>query len=185
MAWPDVIAPFAHGVPAGKGGSGILDGMRQHQFMRACFGIAVCTCIGVIITLFTRPESAEKQRGLVWGTISDGLRYYKGSAGTERPANIAHARPINSGAKPEYVGAGKLPVATISRNLAGRLQARVGDLLYVSDARRWTGGLNSAQMIVAATTDADDEQIVLDDLTFKQVVANRRADKPVSVECLY
>jgi solute:Na+ symporter, SSS family len=185
MAWPDVIAPFAHGVPAGKGGSGILDGMRQHQFMRACYGIVVCTCIAVVVTLFTRAEPMAKQRGLVWGTISDALRHYKGSAGAERPAGITRAAPMNSGANPQYVGAGKLPVATISRGLAARLHAAAGDLLYVSDARRWTGGLFSAQVIVSAVTESDGEQIVLDDLTFKQVVARRRAGRSVAVECLY
>jgi hypothetical protein len=185
MAVPDIIAPFAHGVPAGKGGNGIIDGLRQHQFMRACYGLVVCTVIGVAVTFLTRAEPAPKQRGLVWGTIRDALHSYKGSQGEERLKSRAKAIPANSGDEPNYIGAGKLPVATISRGLATRLQATTGDLLYVSDARAWTGGLYSAQVIVSNVSDLPNGQIVLDSLTFKQIVPNRRAEKAVVVERLY
>ncbi len=185
MAFPDLITPFAHGVPAGKGGSGLLDGMRQHQFMRACYGMVVCATIGIGVTLLTRSEPMEKQRGLVWGTIGDALRQYTGSAGEERFGSRAPAMPVNSGAQPNYVGAGKLPAVAVSRSLAAKLNAAVGDLLYVTDRRAWTGGLNSAQVVVSALTDSEDEEIVLDQTTFKQVVAARRTNKTVVVECLY
>jgi len=185
MIFPAVITPFAHGVPGGQAGDGFLDGMRQHQFMRACYGLSVCMVIGIVVTLLTRRDAKEKQRGLVWGTINEALHYYKGSAGTERPATKARALPANSGEEPRYVGAGKLPVATISRELATRLQATAGDLLYVSDARAWTGGLHSAQVIAAAVDETPGEEIRLDTLTFKQVVTGRRMGKPVFVERLY
>jgi solute:Na+ symporter, SSS family len=185
MVVPEVITPFAHGVPGGKSGGGFLDGMRQHQFMRACYGISVCMVIGIVVTLLTRRDSEQKQRGLVWGTISDALRYYKGSAGAERPPVKAEALPANSGAEAQYVGAGKLPVAIISRSLATRLQATAGDLLYVSDARSWTGGLHSGQVIISAIDETPGEVITLDALTFKQVVVKHRQSKPVSVERLY
>lgn len=70
---PQVITPFAHGVPTLDLGdqAGWLDGMKQYKFMRACYGMVVCSVIGVVVTLFTRPESAERQRGLVWGTVEE------------------------------------------------------------------------------------------------------------------
>lgn len=71
LALPQVVAPFAQGVPAGQGTRGFLAGLQQHAFMRACFGLAVSAAIGVGVTLFTRPESAQRLRGLVWGRRDD------------------------------------------------------------------------------------------------------------------
>lgn len=70
---PGLITPFAHGVPMVElpEDAGWLDGMKQYKFMRACFGMVVCTVIAVVVTLVTRPEPAEKQQGLVWGTVGE------------------------------------------------------------------------------------------------------------------
>jgi SSS family solute:Na+ symporter len=70
---PQVIAPFAHGVPTVDLGdrAGWLEGMKQYKFMRACYGMVICSAIGVVVTLFTKPESVERQRGLVWGTVQE------------------------------------------------------------------------------------------------------------------
>jgi SSS family solute:Na+ symporter len=54
---PDVIAPFAHGVPSTDGGDGLLGGMNEYKYMRAGYGIAVCLAIGIGVSLFTRPGS--------------------------------------------------------------------------------------------------------------------------------
>lgn len=63
---PEVIAPFAHGVPTVDAGDGILAGMNQHKYMRACYGLAISTAIAIIVTVFTRPEPRDKCAGLVW-----------------------------------------------------------------------------------------------------------------------
>ncbi len=64
---PEIIAPFAHGVPMAEAGSGLFAGMTQYKYMRALFGIAVCLVLAVTTALLTRPEPAEKRRGLVSG----------------------------------------------------------------------------------------------------------------------
>src|SRR5690606_39208595 len=100
---PEVITPLAHGVPMGDAGDGILSGMKQHKFMRAFYGIVACSVIGVIVTLLTRPETVERQRGLVWGTISDALAKYKGSPGKESPVTRTLALPrIYNGELPQH-----------------------------------------------------------------------------------
>ena len=78
---PSVITPFAHGVPMAVLGddAGWLDGMKQYKFMRACYGICVCSVIGVVVTFFTRPESESRQQGLVWGTIKNDPALVNGS----------------------------------------------------------------------------------------------------------
>jgi hypothetical protein len=63
---PEVIAPFAHGVPTVDAGDGLLAGMNQHKYMRACYGLAASTAIALIATAVTRPEPADRCRGLVW-----------------------------------------------------------------------------------------------------------------------
>ena len=88
---PEVIIPFAHGVPMTDVDEGFLAGAKQFKFMRACYGICVSAAIGVIVSWLTEPEPFEKQRGLVWGTIADALHRYKGSPGREREVGRAMA----------------------------------------------------------------------------------------------
>jgi hypothetical protein len=45
--------------------------MNQFKFMRACFGVAVSGLFGVAVTFFSKAEPAERQRGLVWGTVEE------------------------------------------------------------------------------------------------------------------
>ncbi len=68
---PQIITPFAHGVPMTEGGDSLLAGMNQFKFMRACFGVAVSGLFGVAVTFFSKAEPAERQRGLVWGTVEE------------------------------------------------------------------------------------------------------------------
>ena len=45
----------------------LVGGMTQYKYMRAFFGIAVCAVLAVGTALLTRPEPAERRRGLVSG----------------------------------------------------------------------------------------------------------------------
>ena len=64
---PEIIEPFAHGVPMAEAGAGVFGGMTQFKYMRAFFGIVVCAALAVTTALLTRPEPAERRRGLVSG----------------------------------------------------------------------------------------------------------------------
>lgn len=182
---PEVIAPFAHGVPETEAGDGILAGMRQYKFMRACYGLAVCSVIAVVVTYLTRPPSGERMRGLVWGTVADALRWYKGSVGEEGPVRRSAARVVR-GAADEVDAQTQLSRVTISRGLADRLGAGVGDLLYVRDRRGWLGGLYSGHALVGAVADdVGEERVVLPTSMWETIVRPGRAGKPVVVERLY
>jgi SSS family solute:Na+ symporter len=63
---PELITPFAHGVPMGDAGDGLFAGVKQYKFMRACYGLSVCTLVGVIVTFLTKPETDKDLRGLIW-----------------------------------------------------------------------------------------------------------------------
>ena len=71
FVFPEVITPFAHGVPMGERGPGILGGFQQYKFMRAFYGLAISGGIAIAVTLFTRPEPPAKCKGLVWGSTPE------------------------------------------------------------------------------------------------------------------
>jgi solute:Na+ symporter, SSS family len=185
MLFPAVIIPLAHGVPGGHTVGDFLAGMREQQFMRAFYGVVCCAIIGVVVTLLTRPEPVEKQRGLVWGTISDALRHYKGSPGVESPVTRATAKPQLLDTELPHFGTAELVGVRLSAAVARQLDAHVGDLVYLTDARWWTGGLHSAHVIVAEIIEAGEEAFVGMDATAYRNVVGTRKDKLVKLERLY
>lgn len=181
---PGVIAPFAHGVPMTDTGDGFLSGMRQFKFMRALYGISICTVVAVIVTLLTRPEPHERRRGLVWGTIADAIAHYKGSPGRERRARRATAYVRVSDTDRTHAKTG-LPLVCISRALAESLNAEPGDLLYISDSRTWLGGLRSTHAIVDEIADTPEPWIELGPAASSATIAAGREHLPVVVQLLY
>ncbi len=185
--WPEVIRPFAHGVPMGEAGDGIWGGLKQYKFMRACYGLSVSAAIGVGVTLITRPEPAERARGLVWGTVADALRHYKGSPGEEQRGKRALAAlVVRDDIAPLEVASG-LPTVALSAALAQAIDAGRGDLVYVSDARWWLGGLHSVHAVVGtvvSTAELEGSAVHVDRSTADQV-SPRGGGRPVSVERLY
>lgn len=182
---PQVIAPFAHGVPMADAGEGFLAGMRQYKFMRAFYGLSVSAVIGVVVALLTRPEPFERCRGLVWGTVADALKHYKGSPGVETAAKRARALPQLLPEEKPLQGAGRLPSVTISDGLAQAIEAKAGDLLYISDTRWWLGGLRSGHAILDAVEPGDEPIVKIGPETFASIVTPNRKAKPVLVERLY
>ena len=184
---PEVITPFAHGVPMKEVDEGFLSGMQQYKFMRACYGICVCTGIGVVVSLFTRPEPFERQRGLVWGTIADALRRFKGSPGTESESRTALALAVAATEDATSTDGAELPLVRISPTLAETLGVAPGDLVYVTDTRGWLGGLRSTHAVVHEITDTADDKstIELGPAAMAAVVTRRRKQKPLRVERLY
>ncbi len=183
---PELIAPFAHGVEPAETGEGLFAGAKQYKFMRACYGLAVSATIGVVVTLVTRPESEEKRSGLVWGTIAAAIERYKGAPGSESAIQIGSAVPrkLDFDAAPR--GDAQLPVVTISAGLSHQVWAREGDLIYISDSRRWLGGLRSAHAIVDRVDKSVAESVIeLGPGLWRDVVARGRADKALRVERLY
>lgn len=185
MLLPAVIVPFAHGVPGGNTAWDFLAGMKEQQFMRACYGVVLCALIGFVVTCFTRPEPPEKQRGLVWGTIADALRHYKGSPGRESPVRHATALPQKLDTELPHFGTAELAGVRVSSALARDLEVQPGDLVYVTDPRWWTGGLHSAHVIVAQIVDEGEQRTVaMDEKAFQNVVGPR-LNLPVRLERLY
>lgn len=187
--FPDLVTPFAHGVGPGEPGEGFFGGMKQHSYMRACYGIVVCSIIGVVVTLITKPEPFERMRGLVWGTVADAIRHFKGRPGTETVSDWLQAMPIlrEPGASDEDDEAASLSRVEISAPLAAAIGAEEGDHLYVSDSRAWLGGLRSQHATVAGIVPAADGEMTvsLPPAAYKIIVPHRRQNRPVTVQRQY
>ena len=119
--------------------------------------------------------------------MSDALRRYKGSPGTEHGSVRSKALPFVVKETPsERRGEGQLPVVTLSEGVRKRLGASLGDLLYISDSRWWLGGLRSAHVIVGdAPSDEAEDAIGLHRDVYDSVVTSHRAGLKILVEKLY
>jgi SSS family solute:Na+ symporter len=186
LVFPELVAPFAHGVPPGEAGEGLLGGAKQYKFMRALYGLVVCGVIGVVVTWFTRPEPVERVQGLVWGTVSAALARYKGSPGVEAATTRATAAARRLDSSEETHGEAHLPGVAINLALARALDAGPGDLVYVSDGRRWLGGLQSTHALVERVTDdPGPAAISLGPDAWERVVTRGREGAPLAIERLY
>jgi ribosomal protein S17 len=88
--------------------------------------------------------------------------------------------------EPELCGEASLTGVTISRALADDLGAACGDLVYVSDTRKWLGGIRSSHAVVIAVSEGEGEPMIrLGAETYDTVVVSKRAEKAVLVRRLY
>ena len=154
IAWPELVAPFAHGVTPKEIGDGLFEGAQQYKYMRAFYGLSVSAVIGVGVALFTKPPAPETMGGLVWGTVKDALRHYKGRDG-EESASAFVAAALRQADGDRTCGSAKLPAVRISSALARQIEATVGDIVYVTDRRWWLGGLHSSHGMVEELVDDD------------------------------
>jgi len=181
IVWPEMITPFAHGVEMKEAGEGFLAGKDQYKFMRGFFGLVVCSAIGVSVTLATKASPQERLKGLVWGTVADAIALYKGKPGSEVESAWAPARcvPMDDDSR---LGEG-LPKAVLSTSLASAIEATVGDLVFVSDARAWLGGLKASHAIVSeVSAELDDDAMRLGP-TLREVLGG--GSQPLRVKRLY
>ena len=149
VVWPEIITPFAHGVPMKEVEDGFLSGKNQYKFMRAFFGLMVCFAIGIVSGFATKGRPLSEIRGLVWGTVNDAIKnFYGGRRGADdesawTPANVIAVADESIDEKTQ------LPLISISAGLAEAVEAQEGDILYLSDARWWLGGLRSGHTRIA------------------------------------
>jgi SSS family solute:Na+ symporter len=153
-----LIQPFAFGM-----------GPDSFKFMRALYGLVICTGIGVAVTFFTRARAADTIAGLTTGTQLDAMRAYKGGELNRRPGKRAYLRVVID----ESLGSDE--AAVVPRTALDAMNAETGDLIYVCDRRWWFGGLRSVHLRVTEIAGDDTIRIGPD------AVANARFDGNDSV----
>ncbi|MGB3862796.1 MAG: sodium/solute symporter [Candidatus Aminicenantaceae bacterium] len=157
IAWPVLITPFAHGVdPAGG-----------FKYMRALYGLAASGAIAVLVSCFTRTQSEKSVEGLVVGTLDKAKEKYKGA-----PANEIEGKKVvvTLGVNRE------IEELSTTRDVADLLSARKGDIVYVSDARRWLGGLRSVHARLSAIHEGDPFEVWISPALIEQgnLILNRK-----------
>ena len=179
VLYPEMITPFAHGVPMKEVEDGFLAGKDQYKFMRAFFGIFSCTVIAVVSGLLTKRSENKPIEGLVWGTISAAIRHYKGKEGSEDQSQWVKvtATRIDSSEEQEY------PNIVLSSELAKTLAATAGDLIYATDSRAWLGGLRSGHAKVLSV----DENLPLGEVRIGAALydAIHRDNQPIRIRRMY
>ena len=142
---PQIIQPFAHGVIPE-----IAEGdppYKMFKYMRACYGLSVCLGVGLVGSWFGRfvlgEKVREENRLLSVSAFRELMRAFKGSEpNLEKGKTVVSTFEIDPGADdPEGV--------VVSEQVALRLKANVGDLVYLCDTRRWLGGLKSSHGHIA------------------------------------
>lgn len=132
-----LIRPFAFGM-----------GPDSYNFMRALYGIVVCSVVGVVVTALTKPRRDDEIRGLVTGSQLDAMRVYKGGEINRAPGRKVRLRLHLDPKIPEGI-------ACVPAHALAAMSANPGDLLYVNDPRWWYGGLRSAH-VTAGEPSPDD-----------------------------
>jgi SSS family solute:Na+ symporter len=184
LFFPEMIAPFAHGVEARDAGDGIFGGMKVYKFMRAFFGIVVCLAIAFIGTAIVGRKEKEGLDGLVWGTVPQAIRSYKGAEGKEGEGHWVRTQAVATTATEVESEQGLVQVR-ISETLAKKLGAQVGEMVYVSDTRRWLGGLRSSHAVVSEiVSDWTEPTVELGEGLMDRVVAPSRKDRPLRIRTL-
>ena len=188
---PELIRPFAHGVPMDSNfrdaDEGLFAGARQYKFMRALFGLGASALIGIVVTMVTKPEPREKQTGLVWGTVADAIKRYKGSAGSEDDAASTLAMPRKGEVEPEAFGEARLPAIRVSAPVLESLRAGIGDPVYLTDTRAWLGGLYSMHVRISGILESEGEEEIVEmgPDTYALIVTGKRHDKPLRIDRFY
>ena len=142
--------------------------------MRGLFGTLVTVVLGVGITFCSKPRPKEDIPGLCIATLSDGMRIFKG--GEPNRSEPKTSSPLQLRTDSVDTDRVLLPV-----ELMEELSIQEGDLIYVSDARKWLGGLRSVHL-KAGVPHQEAGVVILHDEAVDR--ANFSVDLPVTVEKL-
>ena len=126
--YPEIfISPFDHGIE--------FNPDRPYSYIRALYNTLVCAGSGVLIGLLTTPPVEEKTTGLTVWSLNKAREYFKGGAPNDRPGEKVIVEWV--------INEGEDDIVQFSINDMDVMSADVGDLAYLSDERKWLGGLKS------------------------------------------
>ena len=126
--YPEIfISPFDHGIE--------FNPDRPYSYIRALYNTLVCAGSGVLVGFLTTPPAEEKTTGLTVWSLNKAREYFKGGAPNDRPGGKVTVEWV--------VNEGEDDIVQFSINDMDVMSADVGDLAYLSDERKWLGGLKS------------------------------------------
>ncbi len=128
---PELISPFSHGIELRPG--------RGYSYIGALYNLVVCAGVGILVTLFSKPDQDNKLDGLTVFDVHKLKFLYKGSEpnetkGTDIIVDWKEDKKLKDGVR-------------FSQNDMKKMKASQGDLVYLQDARLWLGGLKSIHSV--------------------------------------
>jgi hypothetical protein len=115
------------------------------DFMRAAYGMALCSTIAVVSSWLWPNRDEEHIAGMWVGTLETAKRLFKGREPNDRTSGAKIRLRLEAAAEEtlDQAGLQTTAVARVAEADARLMQAREGDLVYVCDRRWWFGGLHS------------------------------------------
>ena len=135
---PQLITPIAHGIPGPPEG--------EYSYIRSLYGLLTSGFFAVLLTLTARRPAKTSEAGYTLATIDTAQTRYKGSPPDEPPVRRRVRLPIR-------VVDDQADDLRLPRRVMDDLGAAPGDLLHVSDARWWLGGLRSTHVTLGPPAD--------------------------------
>jgi solute:Na+ symporter, SSS family len=157
FAYPQIVAPFAHGTPWDVDG----DPAKQLVYMRAFLSFSVAMVIGITVSLATRAKPAEELRGLVAGSFDAARQAFKqdrlaANIGVDEQLPAAKTqsdKPILVSCTPVAedfgVDAGGRSMIRLHASVREQLDVVPGDLVFAERPNPLWGGLRSGCFRVA------------------------------------
>ena len=125
--YPELIKPFSHGIELRPG--------KGYSYIGALYNIFVCATVGIVVSFFTKPPDLKQIKGLTIFDVKDLKQIFKGSEINEKKGEKISVEWKRSNQQNEFI--------SFSKNDMKRMKAKKGDLVYLSDSRKWLGGLKS------------------------------------------
>ena len=126
--YPEIfISPFDHGIE--------FNPDRPYSYIRALYNTLVCAGSGGVVGLLTTAPNIDKTEGLTVWSLNKARELFKGGSPNDRLGeNLVVEWAIK-----DMEG----DIVQFSINDMEIMAADVGDLVYLSDERKWLGGLKS------------------------------------------
>ncbi len=126
--YPEIfISPFDHGIE--------FNPDRPYSYIRALYNTLVCAGSGVVVGLLTTAPSVDKTEGLTVWSLNKARELFKGGSPNDRLGDSVIVEWAIKDMEDDIV--------QFSANDMKIMAAEVGDLVYLSDERKWLGGLKS------------------------------------------
>ena len=137
--YPELIKPFSHGIELRPG--------KGYSYIGALYNIFVCGIVGVVVSFFTKPPDLKQIKGLTIFDVKDLKKIFKGSEVNLEGGEKILVQWKKSNQTKEFI--------SFSKNDMEKMKAKKGDLVYLTDSRKWLGGLKSIHSIFNKTHNED------------------------------
>lgn len=152
-------------------------GNAKDLYMPGLFGMFVTAIAGIIITLLTQPDTEKDITGLTVDSLDVAMEMYKGGKPNTVPGKTVKRRPV---AFDESIPFGLVSVDAAAME---RMKANEGDMVFLTDARGWLGGLRSQHVKLATPLATADNRVHMSKATHED--AFLLDGRPVTLEKIF